>query len=676
LVDLAEPGATSVKRVALRLFLTGQAEGALNSQAPAIWIEHHPCPGVFFSVYSPTKIEMRLDKDKSAGIRQRFDRKAVVFGLLFAALIWSGQTARAQTASGSTDMVISQIYTRGGEPGAALRNDFIEFFNRGTHNVNLADYALVISTSGPDATVDASIRFASDSGIVVPGQYVLFQLGSSGNNGSFSIVAPEFSDATINLGSTSGRIALVQSKSLAPLGCPLGQDPALDDYVGYGPASCAEGAAPAAAPAAANLALLRKFGGCGDTDNNAADFTAGGPSPHNEFSVTQACTPISPANTIQFEVGHVDADEGQGSVEIAVTRSGDTSSAATAQYAAVSNQAARQPGQATDRADYTSALGTLRFAIGEKRKSVFILITDDLFFDGVQNLTIRLGSPTGGVALGALTTMTVSIADNDPQVQGANPIDSTGFFVRQQYADFLGRAPDISGLNFWTNQIDSCISDTSCRAIRRINVSAAFYLSIEFQETGFLVYRLFKASYRDNLSRPRGFPTYREFIHDTQDIGRGVIVGQGNWQAQLETNKQLAVNEFVQRPEFKLAYPATLTGAQFVDALNTNTGGALSVTERDALVLGLQNGTETRATVLRKVAEDDDFRAAESNRAFVLMEYFGYLRRNPTEAPDLNFIGYDFWLAKLNLFNGNFVSAQMVQAFLDSAEYRTRFGSN
>ena len=643
---------------------------------PAIWLERHPCPGAFFSVYSPTIFEMHLDTDKSA-VHQGLDRKAVVFGLLLATLIWSGQTARAQTASGSTDMVISQIYTRGGEPGAALRNDFIEFFNRGRNSVNLTDYSLVISTTGPNATPDVTVSFVSSSGIiVVPGQYLLFQLGSSGNNGGFTIVAPEFSDATINLGSTSGRIALIQSRSSAPLGCPVGQDPAIDDYVGYGPASCAEGAAPAVAPSTANVALLRRFGGCGDTDNNAADFTMAGPSPRNEFSVMQACTPISPANTIQFEVGHVDAVEGQGSVEILVTRLGDTSTAATVQCAAVTNQPTRQSGKATDRSDYTSALGTLRLAAGEKRKSFSILITDDAFFDGVQNLTIRLGSPTGGVALGALTTMTVSIADNDPQVEGLNPIDSTSFFVQQQYADFLGRAPDVSGLNFWTNQIDSCISDTNCQAIRRINVSAAFYLSIEFQETGFLVYRLFKASYRDNLSRPRGLPTYREFIHDTQDIGRGVVVGQGNWPAQVEANKQLAVSEFVERPEFKLAYPATLTAAQFVDALNTNTSGALSVAERDALVLGLQNATETRATVLRKVAEDDDFRAAQFNQAFVLMEYFGYLRRNPTEAPDLDFSGYDFWLVKLNLFNGNFVAAQMVQAFLESAEYRGRFGSN
>ena len=351
------------------------------------------------------------------------------------------------------------------------------------------------------------------------------------------------------------------------------------------------------------------------------------------------------------------------------------STAAAVQYATVSNQPSRQAGKATDRADYTTALGTLRFAPGETRKSFRVVITDDALSDGPQTMVIRLGSPTGPVALGALSTMTVGISDNDTSVAVANPIDSTNFFVTQHYADFLGRDPDVSGFNFWTNQIDSCGTDTECTAVKRINVSAAFYLSIEFQETGFLVYRFFKASYPDSPSRPRGFLSYREFIHDTQDISRGVIVGVGNWQAQLEANKQVAANEFVERPEFKLRYPANLTAAQYVDALNTNTGGALSVAERDALVAGLQNATETRATVLRKVADDSDFRAAQSNRAFVLMEYFGYMRRNPTEAPDSDFSGYDFWLGKLNQFNGNFIQAEMVKAFITSSEYRTRFGS-
>jgi len=65
---------------------------------------------------------------------------------------------------------------------------------------------------------------------------------------------------------------------------------------------------------------------------------------------------------------------------------------------------------------------------------------------------------------------------------------------------------------------------------------------------------------------------------------------------------------------------------------------------------------------------------AEFNRAFVLMQFFGYLRRNPNDAPDADYSGYDFWLTKLNQFNGNFQGAEMVKAFITSAEYRQRFG--
>ena len=55
------------------------------------------------------------------------------------------------------------------------------------------------------------------------------------------------------------------------------------------------------------------------------------------------------------------------------------------------------------------------------------------------------------------------------------------------------------------------------------------------------------------------------------------------------------------------------------------------------------------------------------------MQYFGYLRRNPNDPQDTDHTGYDFWLHKLDQFNGNFEQAQMVQAFIESIEYRTRF---
>jgi hypothetical protein len=83
-----------------------------------------------------------------------------------------------------------------------------------------------------------------------------------------------------------------------------------------------------------------------------------------------------------------------------------------------------------------------------------------------------------------------------------------------------------------------------------------------------------------------------------------------------------------------------------------------------------------RSRALRRVAENEDLTRREFNRAFVLMQYFGYLRRNPDDQPDLSFSGYDFWLAKLDESDGDFVKAEMVKAFLLAHEYRSRFGQD
>jgi hypothetical protein len=77
---------------------------------------------------------------------------------------------------------------------------------------------------------------------------------------------------------------------------------------------------------------------------------------------------------------------------------------------------------------------------------------------------------------------------------------------------------------------------------------------------------------------------------------------------------------------------------------------------------------------VRQAAENANLYNAEFNRAFVLMQYLGYVRRNPNEAPDTDYTGYDFWLTKLNQFNGDFIQAEMVKAFITSNEYRRRFG--
>jgi hypothetical protein len=122
-----------------------------------------------------------------------------------------------------------------------------------------------------------------------------------------------------------------------------------------------------------------------------------------------------------------------------------------------------------------------------------------------------------------------------------------------------------------------------------------------------------------------------------------------------------------------------MTPDQFVDKLSQNAGNVLSPGERTATI-NLFGGTadttnlNARAQAVRQTAEDADLVSAEFNRAFVLMEFFGYLRRNPNDPQDTDYTGYDFWLTKLNQFNGNYINAEMVKAFLSSIEYRQRFG--
>jgi len=316
-----------------------------------------------------------------------------------------------------------------------------------------------------------------------------------------------------------------------------------------------------------------------------------------------------------------------------VTRTGDTSGAASVDYASAD-------GTANERSDYLAAIGTLHFAAGETSKTISVFIVDDALGEGPETFNVTLSNPVGCL-IGSPATAIATITSNET-VNGSNPVKdatfSSDFFVRQHYADFLNREPDTSGLASWKNQIDSCGTDTACSDVRKINVSAAFFLSIEFQQTGFLVYKANQAAFNSGE-----LLKLRDFLADTQEIGRGVVFGQAGADALLEANKQRFFSDFVQRAKFldPAAYPTTLTAAQFVDKLNANTfdpgvagsTGSLTVAERDALVAQL----------------------------------------TPPEA-GLDFSGYNFWLGKLNQFNGNFQNAEMVKAFINSGEYQQRFG--
>jgi hypothetical protein len=242
----------------------------------------------------------------------------------------------------------------------------------------------------------------------------------------------------------------------------------------------------------------------------------------------------------------------------------------------------------------------------------------------------------------------------------ASPLDTTEFFVRQQYVDFLDREAEQGGLDYWSAQIRACGVDAACIRQKRIDVSAAFFISEEFQDTGFFVYGLHKAAFGAR-------PGYDEFKLERSRVVGGPV---------MEVNKTVFVNEFVERADFKRAYPLTLSNEQFVNQLFDQAGLLISPLERQYYINAMNNGA-ARSDVLRGVVESESFKQNEHNRAFVLMQYFGYLRRDPDAAPEpgLNFDGYNFWLGKLEEFGGDYRRAEMVKAFVSSTEYRGRFGT-
>ncbi|HEY6229846.1 MAG TPA: PQQ-dependent sugar dehydrogenase [Pyrinomonadaceae bacterium] len=380
------------------------------------------------------------------------------------------------------------------------------------------------------------------------------------------------------------------------------------------------------------------------------------------------------ASTVQFAATQMGVGEGERSVSLTVTRAGNTSAAADVSFATVDNPAATNcsatnTGIASARCDYESKQGLLHFDPGQTLATFSISIVDDAYAEGApENFSVALSNPSGnGVVLSSPSSMIVTINDND-SANAANPIDNTDFFVRQHYLDFLNREPDPGGFAFWTNEINSCGADAHCIEIKRINVSAAFFLSIEFQESSNFIYRIYKAA----LGRQ---PTYAEFAADRSKIPTADGV---------PPNKTPLEFDFVSRPEFIAKYPANLGGLGFIDALLKTVkdqSGVDLTSLRIEFLIEMDNCNQQvatpdlcRARIVERVADQAAFRRAVFSESFVLMEYFGYLRRNPNDPPDADFAGYNFWLNKLNQFNGNFVNAEMVKAFISSIEYRRRFG--
>jgi hypothetical protein len=380
-------------------------------------------------------------------------------------------------------------------------------------------------------------------------------------------------------------------------------------------------------------------------------------------------------SVFQFDSTVYSVEEACTAVTVRVVRTGLIGQPASVDIAS-------QDGTARQKGDYTIVVGRLQFAPGETEKTFQVLIGDDSYTEGTETATLLLQNPTNGV-LGDPSAATLQITDNSAETS-SNPIDDSRTFVGEHYHDFLYRQADQSGEDFWTNNIESCGSDQHCREVKRVNVSSAFFLSIEFKETGYFVIRAHKAAFGNAETTPR----YILFLKDQHEVGEGVVVGQGNWQQQLEANKQSYLLDFVSRAEYVAQFPQGMAASDYVSKLFANAGATPTQDETNDAVSKYGAGdTAGRAAALRSVVESGSVFNAEYNPAFVLMQYFGYLRRNPDDAPDTDFSGYDFWLAKLNSFSQpgedmrddsqalkRVQKAEMVRAFIESAEYRQRFG--
>ena len=151
----------------------------------------------------------------------------------------------------------------------------------------------------------------------------------------------------------------------------------------------------------------------------------------------------------------------------------------------------------------------MTFAPGETSKTLAVLINDDAHIEGDETFQVVLSKPTGA-SLGEASVSTVTIVDDVPE-SPTSPLDDAQSFVHTHYHDFLNREPDAAGLQFWTNEIESCGADVQCREVKRMNVSAAFFLSIEFQQTGFLLHLMQKESFAS-------MPKYNSFMRDLQEV--------------------------------------------------------------------------------------------------------------------------------------------------------------
>lgn len=383
------------------------------------------------------------------------------------------------------------------------------------------------------------------------------------------------------------------------------------------------------------------------------------------FSVNQEGATPPATSSVQFSPITYSVSEETGRATIRVSRTGDLSGTVTVEYATADTttelfncnpSTEGQPsgarrGVATSRCDYTTSVGTLQFTPNETEKTFTIAITDDAHVEGDEAFTVSLRNPTGA-SLGATTSATGTIQDNDA-AGAANPFNDNRFFARQQYLDFLGRAPSEAEIAGWANATQTNCADFVDDPVdgvcydRTWIASVGFFQSVEFQQKGYFAYRFYKT-----LGGAR-LPTYREFIPD--------MVGLPDTS---EGTKNSFAERFMLRADFQAAYPSTLTNDQFVDRLLERTG--LATLDRARMKADLNAGAKTRAQILREAVESQEMFAREFNEAWVVMHYFAFLQRDGSASE------YQGWK---QVFDRNPADWRTVSyGFVNSSEYRNRFG--
>jgi hypothetical protein len=361
--------------------------------------------------------------------------------------------------------------------------------------------------------------------------------------------------------------------------------------------------------------------------------------------------------TVQFNNAAISVNESAGSVNVTVTRLGDVGQSTTVQFATTDTAGLQNcqlaNGKASERCDYATVVGSLRFGINETTKTFTIPIVNDALVEGNETFTLNLTGISGAL-LANPSVATITIVDDDTTPATQNPIDGVTPFITQQYIDFLGRLPDSVGLANWIDTLGNCpnggfgeFDNPNCD---RVHVSAGFFLSDEFQGRGYFAYKFYEVGFDRR-------PAYAEFVPDMALVG-------GNQSPDQEIASKAAYTDaFVQRQEFKDRYDA-LSNSAYVDALEIN--AEVILPDKAGLVAALNTNQKTRAQVLREIVELPSVTDKFFIRAFVAMQYFGYLRRDPDT------LGYNNWVTTLTADPNNF--RHMIFGFIYSDEYRHRFG--